>query len=203
MTIQWRRGKGFKGISTHILTKRMTKCVLCNGRIKFKFQLTSSRRGWRDCTNASKCNYYFNSHPHEEDDAAESGSSYFAFIISTHILTKRMTPSGIFHKSAGIFQLTSSRRGWRQFLEKCYCICYISTHILTKRMTAGAFYPIKQFFISTHILTKRMTNPFLSPTYQPSNFNSHPHEEDDCQLHAFFFPQYLFQLTSSRRGWQA
>ena len=33
---------------------------------------------------------YFNSHPHEEDDKGYAGNDYY-LVISTHILTKRMT----------------------------------------------------------------------------------------------------------------
>ena len=56
---------------------------------------------------------YFNSHPHEEDDRLQE-SPRLAQIISTHILTKRMT----------ILKVGS------------ISILNISTHILTKRMTA-------------------------------------------------------------------
>ena len=53
---------------------------------------------------------YFNSHPHEEDDKKVTGevSRYY---ISTHILTKRMTPRHLSQLSSVAFQLTSSRRG--------------------------------------------------------------------------------------------
>ena len=101
-------------ISTHILTKRMTN--LQRVLIKFfLFQLTSSRRGWPKAKKCTKEVLYFNSHPHEEDDLL-----YFCLCfyirISTHILTKRMTVILVlllFPVSS--FQLTSSRRGWQQF----------------------------------------------------------------------------------------
>ena len=57
-------------------------------------------------------NFYFNSHPHEEDDDSLRLLNCHAD-ISTHILTKRMTITAVF------FQKTTD----------------ISTHILTKRMT--------------------------------------------------------------------
>ena len=57
-----------KNISTHILTKRMTK--FCAFSISDDiFQLTSSRRGWLEEYMHGKRNEYFNSHPHEEDDS--------------------------------------------------------------------------------------------------------------------------------------
>ena len=55
----------------------------------------------------------FNSHPHEEDDEENIEAKKMA-VISTHILTKRMTT---FMELKGLFES-------------------ISTHILTKRMTA-------------------------------------------------------------------
>ena len=80
----------WKVISTHILTKRMTTFTSCKTFKGRKFQLTSSRRGWRPCflqashscifqltssrrgwrklSRKSRISGYFNSHPHEEDD---------------------------------------------------------------------------------------------------------------------------------------
>ena len=120
---------------------------------------------------------YFNSHPHEEDDDLAPFVK-MSFVISTHILTKRMTG--------------------------CVGTAYrekdISTHILTKRMTPGRLGGRFQKHISTHILTKRMTdcrticvskNIFQLTSSRRGwrsllfliracmYFNSHPHEEDD------------------------
>ena len=144
-------------------------------------------------------------------------------VISTHILTKRMT-------------------FW------CWINCVlwnsISTHILTKRMTFCCCINSVCVYISTHILTKRMTAPpKYSKTYKefqltssrrgwPADeaveygfatfqltssrrgwhhhlytlstllyFNSHPHEEDDCLHFYAISTDSIFQLTSSRRGW--
>ena len=76
---------------------------------------------------------HFNSHPHEEDDNSASSmlssTSIFQLtssrrgwlfclhfiglmIISTHILTKRMTTFSVDETVILLFQLTSSRRGW-------------------------------------------------------------------------------------------
>ena len=106
------RGSG-KDISTHILTKRMTRnCGSCSW--KRVFQLTSSRRGWQfPVTWNTGDDYYFNSHPHEEDDR-----------ISDIVLSPNIS-----------FQLTSSRRGWHMVLTEYPGYYLISTHILTKRMT--------------------------------------------------------------------
>ena len=142
------------------------------------FQLTSSRRGWPLEAYLQGEEVYFNSHPHEEDDESYRENPVFR-VISTHILTKRMT---IF-KDTGFdsctFQLTSSRRGWPDiFLSFFFCII-ISTHILTKRMTEIGFEQRQEVEISTHILTKRMTSVKRTNEAWPEHFNSHPHEEDD------------------------
>ena len=54
-------------ISTHILTRRMTNKVVEYLKVAV-FQLTSSRGGWRIGNRISIGYWYFNSHPHEEDD---------------------------------------------------------------------------------------------------------------------------------------
>ena len=169
---------GSGNISTHILTKRMTRFsqlwwvihrvfqltssrrgwrVLCHYWHNLEiFQLTSSRRGWpmRFCVILKK--RYFNSHPHEEDDRLQE-SPRLAQIISTHILTKRMTyrTGSLGHYSV------------------------ISTHILTKRMTDLYRLGKATKLISTHILTKRMTISTMCFPVWHVHFNSHPHEEDD------------------------
>ena len=38
------------------------------------------------------CAIHFNSHPHEEDDKVHYPTQFW-YVISTHILTKRMTPN--------------------------------------------------------------------------------------------------------------
>ena len=143
-------------ISTHILTKRMTI-------LPFNCFLVKE---------------YFNSHPHEEDDNGEH-IKYYAYNISTHILTKRMTqllevfkPSIVISThiltkrmteiaegvcSKGIFQLTSSRRGWRAKSPQFQLS--ISFQLTSSRRGWQADNREKQSsrLISTHILTKRMT----------------------------------------------
>ena len=142
---------------------------------------------------------HFNSHPHEEDDYTQALAE-LEKLISTHILTKRMT-------------FLSCR--------SVHSFCNISTHILTKRMTESVFRLPVFPCISTHILTKRMTCTSTSGSSPPFHFNSHPHEEDDSipipvmnlVLHFNSHPHEeddseigglakctTFQLTSSRRG---
>ena len=82
-------------ISTHILTKRMTYSVLPAENWCGHF---NSHPHEED--DSFHCEYiishsYFNSHPHEEDDFVELVKCDSGF-ISTHILTKRMTPTCLF-----------------------------------------------------------------------------------------------------------
>ena len=138
-----------KIISTHILTKRMTKRIQfceCNdtfqltssrrgwptGAFYYKnfstFQLTSSRRGWHWINRRIETGSDFNSHPHEEDDTLNS-CVFLSSHISTHILTKRMTDLELIQLIHLIFQLTSSRRGWRLFcLRPCRTDLYFNSH---------------------------------------------------------------------------
>ena len=187
-------------ISTHILTKRMT--LLKQGRdTDILFQLTSSRRGWLPKLKKYFYLPYFNSHPHEEDDNANGRRNHLES-ISTHILTKRMTLMLFTSFVLILFQLTSSRRGWRGGSGSKKPSSHISTHILTKRMTRTRMEMCERAIfqltssrrgwqiaiynyvicssISTHILTKRMTEL----------------DEEETK-------KETFQLTSSRRGWQS
>ena len=154
-------------ISTHILTKRMTTSKL-TPTISGAFQLTSSRRGWPYTSIFNiLIKYYFNSHPHEEDDflgKTNKGNTN----ISTHILTKRMTESNYY-----VFKYWS-----------------ISTHILTKRMTN--FVELKNLvfdYFNSHPHEEDDCHNTLSPFLLYSYFNSHPHEEDDwivCLFHSTY-----------------
>ena len=100
---------------------------------------------------------HFNSHPHKEDDFMMRLDRAFCDIISTHILTRRMTLFG---------SETDSLKA-------------ISTHILTRRMTEDVEYAPYSRNISTHILTRRMTEHPTQHQSRATHFNSHPHKEDD------------------------
>ena len=139
----------YLSISTHILTKRMTasdnKCSLLHSL----FQLTSSRRGWPSFRLHPVVWYHFNSHPHEEDDKniyifclqvdisthilTKRMTNHHPLLqatldISTHILTKRMTPASAPCPSPLEFQLTSSRRGWRNLRVHPRIHSYFNSH---------------------------------------------------------------------------
>ena len=153
--------------------------LLCGVLLRMQlFQLTSSRRGWHPLLSCHQFRRYFNSHPHEEDDQ-ERHECQCLFLISTHILTKRMTGFGWFlglkrndfnshpHEEDDPASWIP-RSSYRHFnshpheeddlvlsaprLHRC-----ISTHILTKRMTYERCEKAAWLIISTHILTKRMT----------------------------------------------
>ncbi len=57
--------------STHILTRRMTVLFIPLPP-QFPFQLTSSQGGWLFILNFCRSFYFFNSHPHKEDDCRVS-----------------------------------------------------------------------------------------------------------------------------------
>ena len=81
----------FQNISTHSLTKRLTRNDVCS-EISEIFQLTASRRGWR----------------------TEIGIPSARSDISTHSLTKRLTNTYPRKYYPSLFQLTASRRGWHR-----------------------------------------------------------------------------------------
>ena len=189
-----------RNISTHILTKRMTVHPLLSVQLRQYF----NSHPHEEDDYVKTCNLrtltHFNSHPHEEDDLllawnihTQSISTHIltkrmtAFLlllhmnmnISTHILTKRMTIFFMAIAQIGIFQLTSSRRGW----PKCW--------------------PIHIKWITFQLTSSRRGWPNRKQSsFASKNFNSHPHEEDDLLQHFFRLPTISFQLTSSRRGWQ-
>ena len=166
-------------ISTHILTKRMTvyhafwipRCI---------FQLTSSRRGWllnpyyqalginisthiltKRMTDSLFCQdffvFYFNSHPHEEDD--KNRKFYERGLVSFQLTSSRRgwRVKDVETVNQLIFQLTSSRRGWQ--------------HLLFRTVAQGIF----QLTSSRRGWRDFHSYDELFTGY----FNSHPHEEDD------------------------
>ena len=121
--------------------------------------------------------YYFNSHPHEEDDIGSCPICIATRIFQLTSSRRGWPVSLILHHAHTIFQLTSSRRGWH-WPDTNTFRTGISTHILTKRMTWRYKRASDHRSISTHILTKRMTiTPLMKSRID------------------------VFQLTSSRRGW--
>ncbi len=165
-------------ISTHILTKRMTINVF-----------------WKNTNNK-----HFNSHPHEEDDQLFPWTAVFvkifqltssrrgwlcfscpcrhSYSISTHILTKRMTPYRVSLICSTVFQLTSSRRGW----------------------------PSAFFTPSTIPLFQLTSSRRGWPSWQSSSNLTSSFQLTSSRRgwRSFAFCCYfsiVFQLTSSRRGW--
>ena len=80
-----------------------------------------------------------------------------------------------------IFQLTSSRRGWRTVYFRNVIYFNSHPHEEDDQMEGPGKTAVHNETISTHILTKRMTALCSSPESQ-THFNSHPHEEDDLYL---------------------
>ena len=191
---------------------------------EYTFQLTSSRRGWRGVPDWQAHKWgYFNSHPHEEDDVKAwyvistcpisthiltkrmtvyNCPSWTRTNISTHILTKRMTLRVLFlyhlyeyfnshpHEEDDEFQ------SWKNI-----SIFRISTHILTKRMTPVDALEWLDRLISTHILTKRMTKANGADGYA-GDISTHILTKRMTKFLSKKNRCSIFQLTSSRRGWQ-
>ena len=143
------------------------------------FQLTSSRRGWLSHRMKQENQYYFNSHPHEEDDEHQRKMKPHGKHFNSHPHEEDDGWVIMIPMPSQAFQLTSSRRGWQ---------------------CATALVGLEPTF---QLTSSRRGWLWLWVEYRwDKNFNSHPHEEDD-----FMAPQIcinaIFQLTSSRRGWRS
>ena len=137
-------------LRTHVKISFKISIIEFNIQIKWCIIVTPSREAEKDYQG------YFNSPPHKKNHIATPMINTVLFKISTHILTKRMTIQGLTAAEVALFQLTSSRRGWRP---------------VNVSETSNP--------ISTHILTKRMTDVEVIDKESENYFNSHPHEEDD------------------------
>ena len=144
---------------------------------------------------------YFNSHPHEEDDAGERVVKHnenifqltssrrgwpvlpctanLASVIFQLTSSRRGWPyQSNRHGEGLVFQLTSSRRGWRLSISFCTSSSPISTHILTKRMTTFVLiFTVTELFQLTSSRRGWHHLTVIAPLHR--HFNSHPHEEDD------------------------
>ena len=132
----------------------------------------------KNCFCHAEWKLYFNSHPHEEDDWCFFLLRLF-IIISTHILTRRMT----FLQ----FHMEVART--------------ISTHILTRRMTCIYLQIYRKYHISTHILTRRMTH-LIHSSNGLSTFQLTSSRGGWLVFKCEEVEKLTFQLTSSRGGWQ-
>ena len=182
----------FINISTHILTKRMTTSTPARSKF-FRFQLTSSRRGWPMNCLSIPFNRLF------QLTSSRRGWRYVCFILTDFYCTFQLTssrrgwPAPSFTANCEyLFQLTSSRRGWLLLSELPVLCKYISTHILTKRMTVSVK---KLITSSTFQLTssRRGWQILLEYFFELIQyFNSHPHEEDDLSSFIKFFCSKYF-----------
>ena len=142
------------------------------------FQLTSSRGGWLLCCDIPSVYSNISTHILTRRMTTANQTAGSAEAISTHILTRRMTISVYANGIDEVFQLTSSRGGWRAASPASWHNICISTHILTRRMTIrfNAFFNI----ISFQLTSSRGGWHLISWVVCSSD---------------------IFQLTSSRGGW--
>ena len=128
------KGDDVKNISTHILTRRMTRPFEWWQKFSI-FQLTSSQGGWRISRDNRPALLVFQLTSSQGGWRRKQLSNTYKSNISTHILTRRMTGKEMDDLGEEVFQLTSSQGGWRRTGSTDEDIRGISTHILTRRMT--------------------------------------------------------------------
>ena len=104
------------GISTHDLTKRSTLAQDRRRRTLYISTHDLTKRSTMEFLTLNLRKMYFNSRPHEEVDHSVRKAQY-PIKISTHDLTKRSTVERALIRWIAIFQLTTSRRGRREFKE--------------------------------------------------------------------------------------
>ena len=165
-------------ISTHILTKRMTKKEVNMEVWKVISTHILTKRMTIILSIISILPFYFNSHPHEEDDNLQNAA----------MPTWRNFNS---HPHEEDDAAMSSKKEEQE----------ISTHILTKRMTATKDMPLGAMYISTHILTKRMTVCWNLWIPEGDEFQLTSSRRGWLNRMTGYKYRYVFQLTSSRRGW--
>ena len=148
--------KNAKGISTHSLTKRLTRsesgCNWFNGISTHS--LTKRLTTW--CNRRWPDRQYFNSQPHEEADNPEVACIW----------------------NNDVFQLTASRRGWLLWPTELSFLSSISTHRLTKRMTWTIFQAMRKIIFQL-TASRRGWLIVLIMANDTTYFNSQPHEEAD------------------------
>ena len=200
-------------ISTHILTKRMTIYGTTNRTATRTFQLTSSRRGWLTILIWRRMLWYFNSHPHEEDDRFRFRKLQAFHYFNSHPHEEddndKRKGRGIWkyfnshphEEDDGVvvtggkypdkFQLTSSRRGWR-FWDWDHRRGY-RFQLTSSRRGWLDIHNNQVEDRKFQLTSSRRGWPFLSAYTGTAlwYFNSHPHEEDD-NTRCCTFPTYFY-----------
>ena len=186
------------------------------------FQLTSSRGGWLRFGLVLQSLAHFNSHPHEEDDSTSEAIAEYRehFNSHPHEEDDEKNPASV--NALEIFQLTSSRGGWRIRLRSgLFPVIFQLTSSrggwLSLVLQFGSFSSFQltssrggwhtggvtacaTFRISTHILTRRMTYSMSSFwCFVPFQLTSSRGGWPIPVLHNKII--FIFQLTSSRGGW--
>ena len=192
------------------------------------FQLTSSQGGWRSSRLCRQCHNHFNSHPHKEDDKTRTGSGkqerYFNshphkeddqhifqqalhfLVISTHILTRRMTLVQHFLLQVQHFNSHPHKEDDQSYPSTWYSIEYFNSHphkeddiffrqasqyifIFQLTSSQGGWHidiAFRTIFTTFQLTSSQGGWPNLMDwTRGQRNFNSHPHKEDDVLLDGF------------------
>ena len=105
-------------------------------------------------------------------------------VISIHILTRRMTQKDGRVSKVGTISIHILTRRMTHPRRHPSLLGSISIHILTRRMTERSLWSTGDLAISIHILTRRMTVMQHIRLFGISDFNPHPHTEDDSKRHS-------------------
>ena len=193
-------------ISTHSLTKRLTKYRLKMWQEDKIFQLTASRRGWLCASLYLLYLLIFQLTASRRGWLAGIGWQYSskAFQLTASrrgwqetpiqfIITKtfQLTASrrgwqwsSFSCSESGLFQLTASRRGWQGETWKEWQRKIFQLTASRRGWHCSHPYLFSDSLISTHSLTKRLTTFFILFSSLSLYFNSQPHEEADRRLNA-------------------
>ena len=210
-------------ISIHLPTRRTILLQRWLTPYSSRFQLTSSRRGWRQQANTQSWHWNFNSHPHEEDDGRNPSSHNDAEYFNSHPHEE----DDVLHCVIGDIKNHFNSHPHEEddpVPSVTPPFFNISTHILTKRMTckyvSTSGIEIFQLTssrrgwpdvfcicclcidISTHILTKRMTEMSTSSSLRYQSFQLTSSRRGWREVPEAQQQARAFQLTSSRRGWR-
>ena len=213
-------------ISTHSLTRRLTrKGRVCSFilivfqltasqggwlletfsmRLFSIFQLTASQGGWRSLR--SCCNWL----SVFQLTASQGGwrnwynNRKWRKRISTHSLTRRLTIFVYLTYIIHHYFNSQPHKEADQYSVIVVCFNCISIHSLTRRLTSFESETNANIDISTHSLTRRLTGTLTVNSTAGSNFNSQPHKEADNMYHNFLDTLWYFNSQPHKEAddWQ-
>ena len=142
---------------------------------------------------------HFNSQPHEEADPRTGHAVCRLLVISTHSLTRRLTPH-TFRENV-IKNNFNSQPHEEADVNLFFAVqaADISTHSLTRRLTTYDSNVIASMPISTHSLTRRLTSRLTYPV-EVNGISTHSLTRRLTAWARLKLKEMIFQLTASRGG---